>query len=48
MLYNEGMVRPKLVASPLGDLAAAAIDTVSVTSNQTQSLSIQLSSCTSA
>ena len=48
MLHNEGMDGPQLVDSTLRDLAAAAIDTVSVTSNQTQSLSIQLSSCTSA
>ena len=35
------MVEPLLVASALGDLVAAAIGTVSVTSNQTQSLYIQ-------
>ena len=42
------MVRPQLVASTLGDLAVVAIATVSVKSNQTQSLFIQKSSCPSA
>ena len=42
------MVGPQLVASTLGDLAVAAIATVSVNSNQTQSLYLQKSSCPSA